>query len=160
LSSQGLTLQQSSAPVDAFIALIRAHASATRGLSAELLEEHGLTLNDYECLLRLSLAEGGQLRRVDLSRELLLTPSGITRLLEGLERAGYVEKKTCASDARVTYAALTPAGRETLKRAGRSHVASIRDHFGSRFTDEELTTLASLLERLGGEHQEGSCTVE
>jgi DNA-binding MarR family transcriptional regulator len=160
LSSQILPVQQSTGQVDAFVALLRAHASATRELSAELLEEHGLTLNDYECLLRLSWAEGGMLRRVDLSRELLLTPSGITRLLEGLERAGYVEKKTCTSDARVTYAALTPAGREALKQAGRSHVASIREHFGSRFTDEELATLASLLERLGGEHEEGSCTVE
>ena len=69
------------------------HASATRGLSAELQDEHGLTINDYECLLLLSRAEGGQLRRVDLSRELLLTPSGITRLLEGLERQGYVERR-------------------------------------------------------------------
>jgi DNA-binding MarR family transcriptional regulator len=151
---------QRSASIAAFVALLRAHASATRGLSAELLEEHGLTLNDYEALLRLSRAEGGQLRRVDLSRELLLTPSGITRLLEGLERAGYVEKKTCESDARVTYAALTPVGREKLKRAGRSHVASIKELFGGRYTDEELAALGELLERLTSEPEEGACTVE
>jgi DNA-binding MarR family transcriptional regulator len=155
-----LTSQRSGA-IAAFIALIRANASATRGLSAELLEEHGLTINDYEALLTLSRAEGGQLRRVDLSRELLLTPSGITRLLEGLERAGYVEKNTCASDARVTYAALTPAGREKLKLAGRSHVASIRELFGARYSDEELATLGELLERLAtGPVEEGSCTAE
>jgi DNA-binding MarR family transcriptional regulator len=160
LTSQILTSQCSGA-VEAFIALLRAHASATRGLSAELLEEHGLTLNDYECLLRLSRAEGGQLRRVDLSRELLLTPSGITRLLEGLERAGYVERKNCASDARVAYAALTKAGREKLKQAGRSHIASIGELFGSRFSAAELTTLAGLLERLETDNQEeGACTVE
>jgi len=147
--------------VEAFVALVRAHSSATRRLSGELLEEHGLTLNDYECLLRLAHADGGQLRRVDLSRELLLTPSGITRLLEGLERAGYVERRNCAADARVAYAVLTPAGREKLKQAGRSHVASIRQHFGARFSDEELGTLASLLARLETDNQEeGACTVE
>jgi DNA-binding MarR family transcriptional regulator len=151
---------QRSASIAAFVALLRAHASATRGLSAELLEEHGLTLNDYEALLRLSRAEGAQLRRVDLSRELLLTPSGITRLLEGLERAGYVEKKTCESDARVTYAALTAVGREKLKQAGRSHVASIKELFGGRYTDEELAALGELLERLTSEPEEGACTVE
>jgi DNA-binding MarR family transcriptional regulator len=159
LSSQLLTSQRS-ASIAAFVALLRAHASATRGLSAELLEEHGLTLNDYEALLRLSRAEGAQLRRVDLSRELLLTPSGITRLLEGLERAGYVEKKTCESDARVTYAALTAVGREKLKQAGRSHVASIKELFGGRYTDEELAALGELLERLTSEPEEGACTVE
>ena len=144
-----------------FIALLRAHASATRGLSGELLEEHGLTLNDYEALLRLSRAEGGMLRRVDLSRELLLTPSGITRLLEGLERAGYVERKNCESDARVTYAALTRLGRAKLKEASRSHVASIRELFGARFSDAELATLAELLERLTTENQdEETCLPE
>jgi DNA-binding MarR family transcriptional regulator len=153
-------ISQRTAAVAAFIGLLRAHASATRGLSSELLEEHGLTLNDYECLLRLSRAEGGQLRRVDLSRELLLTPSGITRLLEGLESAGYVEKRTCASDARVTYAALTPAGREKLKQAGRSHLASIGELFGGRYTDDELATLGGLLERLAEGVEEGACTVE
>jgi DNA-binding MarR family transcriptional regulator len=160
LTSQLLTTQRTGA-VSAFIALLRAHASATRGLSSELLEEHGLTLNDYEALLRLTKAEGEQLRRVDLSRALLLTPSGITRLLEGLERAGYVEKRTCGSDARVTYAALTPAGRAKLKEASRSHVASIRELFGGRYTDEELATLATLLERLTTDNQEeGACLAE
>jgi DNA-binding MarR family transcriptional regulator len=161
LSSQILTSQERSAAVAAFIALVRAHASATRGLSAELLDEHGLTLNDYECLLRLSRADGGMLRRVDLSRELLLTPSGITRLLEGLERAGYVERKNCPSDARVAYAALTPGGRAKLKEASRSHVASIRELFGVRFSDDELVALGELLERLTTDTmEEGACTAE
>ena len=140
---------------------MRASVSATRGLSADLLEEHGLTINDYECLLKLARAEDGQLRRVDLARELLLTPSGITRLLEGLESAGYVERRNCKSDARVAYAALTPAGRKKLKEAGRSHVASIRELFGARYSDGELLTLAGLLQRLETDDQEeGACTIE
>jgi DNA-binding MarR family transcriptional regulator len=159
LTSQLLTSQGSA--VDAFVALVRASVSATRGLSAELLEEHGLTINDYECLLKLAHAEDGQLRRVDLARELLLTPSGITRLLEGLEIAGYVERRNCKSDARVAYAALTPAGRKKLKEAGRSHVASIQELFGARYSDEELVTLAGLLQRMETDDQEeGACTIE
>jgi DNA-binding MarR family transcriptional regulator len=159
LTSQILTSQGSA--IDAFVALLRAHASATRGLSAELLQEHGLTINDYECLLKLSRAEDGQLRRVDLARALLLTPSGITRLLDGLERAGWVERRNCKSDARVTYAALTPAGRQTLKEASRSHVASIRELFGTRYNDDELVALAELLQRLESDDQEGeTCTIE
>lgn len=159
MTSQILTSQRSEA-VDAFVALVRAHASATRGLSAELLEEHGLTINDYEALLKLSRAEGSRLRRVDLARQLLLTPSGVTRLLEGLESAGYVCKAECASDARVAYAELTPEGRTKLKQASRSHVASIRALFGARFNEGELATLAALLERLvPGEPDEGACEV-
>ena len=134
--------------VEAFVALVRANAAATRGLSSELLEEHGLTINDYECLLKLARAEGGQLRRVDLSRELLLTPSGITRLLDGLQRSGFVEKAACDSDARVVYAKLTDAGRGKLKTATDDHVASIRALFGERFTDDELRTLCDFLDRL------------
>ena len=132
----------------------------TRALSSELYDEHGLTLNDYEALLRLSRADNGMMRRVDLAQALILTPSGVTRLLEGLERAGLVAKATCASDARVTYAALTDAGKTKLKQASRSHVASIRAFFGERYSDEELETLADLLARLadGGMANGGECT--
>ncbi|MBA3717438.1 MAG: MarR family transcriptional regulator [Actinobacteria bacterium] len=149
MTSQILIPQQFA--VDAFIALVRANATATRGLSAELVEEHGLTINDFEALLRLSRAEDGRMRRIDLSRAILLTPSGVTRMLEGLERAGLVAKATCASDARVTYAVLTPAGKKKLKEASRSHVASIKALFGTHYSDEELETLARLLSRLDTE---------
>ena len=152
-----MTSQRSRA-VAAFVALVRAHAASTRGLSAELLEEHGLTINDYEALLKLSRAPDCMLRRVDLARELLLTPSGITRLLEGLELAGYVERKNCDSDARVAYAALTPLGHQKLKEATRSHVASIQELFAGRFDDDELASLTTLLERLTTDNSdEGAC---
>jgi DNA-binding MarR family transcriptional regulator len=154
--------QQGSSAVEVFVNLLRSHARTTRTLSAELLEEHGLTLNDYEALLRLSRVDGGMMRRVDLAEALILTPSGVTRLLDGLERAGLVEKARCDSDARVTYAALTDAGRETVRRASRSHVASIRAHLGERFTEEELATLADLLGRLAEDQPASAadCTVD
>ncbi|HKG43641.1 MAG TPA: MarR family winged helix-turn-helix transcriptional regulator [Gaiellaceae bacterium] len=134
--------------VAAWVGLLRAHASTTRRFNAELVADHGLTLNDYEVLLHLSRADGNRLRRVDLAERVLLTPSGITRLLEGLERAGYVERASCASDARVTYAQLTDAGDRKLREAAESHVAGIRDFFGERYSKDELEALGDLLERL------------
>jgi DNA-binding MarR family transcriptional regulator len=113
-----------------------------------LVGEHGLTLNDYEVLLRLSHADGRRLRRVDLAEQIVLTPSGITRLLDGLERAGLVERASCESDARVTYAQLTDDGEAKLREASRTHVAGIREHFAGRYSEEELAGLAHLLERL------------
>jgi DNA-binding MarR family transcriptional regulator len=136
--------------LDAWIRLLRAHAATTRALSAQLIAEHSLTINDYEALLHLSRAEDGRMRRVDLAGQLLLTASGVTRLLDGLEAAGLVEKAACASDRRVTYAVLTEDGRERLEAASRSHIAAVREVFESRFVDEELAELATLLERLPG----------
>jgi DNA-binding MarR family transcriptional regulator len=144
-----LTTQALSA-VDVFVRLLRGHAATTRALSAELQADFGLTINDYEALLRLARAEDGQMRRIDLANELLLTASGVTRLLDGLERAGYVRKASCASDARVTYAELTAAGRKRFEEASRAHVAAIRRLFEERYDEEELATLARLLGRLPG----------
>ncbi len=134
--------------LDGWVAFLRAHAAITRELSAQLQREHNLTLNDYEVLLHLSHAEGGRLRRVDLAQQVLLTASGITRLLEGLERAGYVVKETCASDARVSYAKLTEVGRAKLRDASVTHLRDIDDLFVSRYSEVELVTLAELLGRL------------
>jgi DNA-binding MarR family transcriptional regulator len=80
-----------------WIAFLRTHSAIKRRLNADLLEGHDLTLTDYEVLLRLANAEGRLMRRVDLADSVQLTASGITRLLDGLERAGYVEKAACAS---------------------------------------------------------------
>jgi DNA-binding MarR family transcriptional regulator len=134
--------------VQAFVSFVRAHASVVRGLDRELVADHGLTINDYEVLLRLARAPDRMLRRVDLAQQVLLTPSGITRLLDGLQRCGYVEKAACDSDARVVYAKLTDAGREKLRQATKEHVASIRTLFGERFSEVELRTLCDFLERL------------
>ena len=145
--------------IQAWVALLRAHASSTRRFNAELVAEHGLTLNDYEVLLHLSRADGKRLRRVDLAESILLTPSGITRLLEGLESCGYVERASCASDARVTYAQLTDDGEAKLREAADTHVAGIREFFRGRFSKDELTALGELLERLPLDAAEDvSCT--
>jgi len=134
--------------LESWIAFLRSHAAITRELSAQLQREHGLTLNDYEVLLHLSKAEGGRMRRVDLAEQVLLTASGITRLLEGLERSGYVCKETCASDARVSYAKLTDEGLAKLRVAGFTLLRGIDELFLGRYSGSELATLAELLSRL------------
>ena len=136
--------------VRAWTALLRANASAARVLSAGLEAEHGLTLNDYEALQALADAEGRRLKRVDLARRLVLTPSGVTRLLEGLEAVGLVERAACESDLRVTYAQLTDAGADRLEAASCGHEGSIRALFEGRLSDGELVALAEALERLSG----------
>jgi DNA-binding MarR family transcriptional regulator len=111
---------------------------------------HGLTLNDYEALQLLAGAEGFRLKRVELARRLLLTPSGVTRLLQGLEEAGLVAKASCPGDLRVTYAELTDAGRAKLEAASCGHVASVCTLFEEHLSEGEVDELTTLLEKLPG----------
>src|SRR2546422_8244640 len=150
MTSQVLIPQTSRPALDAWFGLLRGHAAARRLLNAELQGAHSLTVTEFEALLLLSRAERRLLRRVDLAEGLQLTPSGVTRLLDGLQEKGLVEKATCPSDARATYAVLTEAGTRKLEGASCSHVASVRALFEERFTAEEVGTLASLLGRLPG----------
>ena len=148
--------------LEAWIRFLRAHASLTRELSARLESDHGLTLNDFDVLAQLAHVEEQRLRRVDLARSVLLSASGITRLLDGLERAGWVEKGTCRSDARVTYAVLTEAGLAKYRAARTTHLADVEALFGCRFTEEERATLSRLLLQLlePGEDESPSCATE
>jgi DNA-binding MarR family transcriptional regulator len=136
--------------LDAWVGLLRGHASLRRSLSAQLQQEHGLGISEYEALLMLARAGDEPLRRVDLADSLGLSPSGVTRLLDGLEAAGLVARQTCARDARVAYAVLTGAGRRRLERASRSHLTAIAGVFEERYSAEEIETLAGLLRRLPG----------
>jgi DNA-binding MarR family transcriptional regulator len=147
--------------LQSWVSFLRAHAAITRQLNTDLLNEHGLTLSDYEVLLRLSNADDEMMRRVDLAGSVLLTASGITRLLDGLEQAGFVEKASCASDARVSYAKLTAAGRRKLTEAAQTHLAGIEELFTGRFSEDELERLAELLSRLPLTNElPGRCAVE
>ena len=143
-----LTDQATRTELEPFVNFLRAHAAVVRQLSSELVAAHGLTINDYEVLLRLSRADGNRMRRVDLAQEVLLTPSGITRLLEGLQRGGLVERVACKDDLRVSYAQLTPAGRAKLRAARKVHVAGIHRLFLDRFDEQERVVVGELLGRL------------
>jgi DNA-binding MarR family transcriptional regulator len=130
-----------------------------RELDASLIAEHGMTTRDYEVLLYLAQDDELRLPMSALAERTMLTRSGITRLVDGLVRAGLVERMSCPSDARVSYAQLTDAGYEKLRNAGCTHVRSIRRLFCERYTGDELEQLADLLGRLPGARREGSCTV-
>jgi DNA-binding MarR family transcriptional regulator len=149
LSSQVLRTQASIEPDHAaWLRFLRAHAALTRELSGRLETAHGVSLRDYDVLVQLYHAPDHRLRRIDLARTVILSPSGITRLLEGLERAGWVAKHHCDSDQRVTYAVLTDAGLAKVEDCRSTHLADIEELFASRFSAEEREQLAELLGRL------------
>jgi DNA-binding MarR family transcriptional regulator len=150
LPRQVLTAQQRSPEPGfaAWISFLRAHAAVTRELSARLEAQHGLTLSDFDVLVQLYSAPGRRMRRVDIARSVLLTASGITRLLDGLECAGWVAKARCETDARVTYAVLTESGVAKFEAARQTHLADVEELFASTFDHGERETLAELLGRL------------
>ena len=100
------------------------------------------------------------MRRVDLAGRLLLTPSGVTRLLDGLQKLGYVDKASCAADARVTYAVITDAGRKTLHQAVDVYHAALADLLGERLSPDEVETLGTLLGRLPGAADDEPCALD
>jgi len=142
----------------AWVRFLRAHAALTRELSSRLEALHELTLSDFDVLVQLYFAEGRRMRRIDLARSVLLTASGITRLLDGLESCGLVAKERCESDARVTYAVLTRAGVRKIEEARESHLADIDELFGSRFSAREREQFAELLGRLPLAHTAEPCS--
>ena len=158
MSSQ--VLREQAPAVEAWINLIRGQSAATRAVNAQLVADHGLTINDFECMLLLARADDRRMRRVDLAEQLILTASGVTRLLDGLEKEGWVDRAACASDRRVTYAVLTDEGLAKLRQASKSHVADQRTFFEARYTSEELEQLAALLGRLPADAPELDCSVD
>jgi DNA-binding MarR family transcriptional regulator len=127
---------------------LRAHHVVTDTLDEELSREQDLPLGSYEVLLYLSNAEGQALRMSELADRVLLSRSGISRLVDRLVSEGLVERHTCKSDGRGVYAVLTEEGLRRLRRAGMTHLRGVREHFTDRLTQSELDELARLLEKL------------
>src|SRR5947209_615826 len=146
--------------LDAWRSYLQSHATILRELDAELVAEHEITTRDYEVLLYLAQAPDRKLPMSVLASSTMLTRSGITRLVDGLVSAGWIERVSCSSDARISYAELTDLGYEKLRDAGCTHIASIQRMFVEHFTPQELDQLASLLSRLPGAPGHGSCSVE
>lgn len=146
--------------MEAWVNLIRGQSAAIRVINAQLVADHGLTINDFECMLLLARAEDRRLRRVDLAEQLILTASGVTRLLDGLEKEGWVDRAACATDRRVTYAVLTDEGYAKLQDASKTHVADLRTYFETRYSSEELEQLAALLGRLPHDAETPDCSVD
>lgn len=128
--------------------LLRVHAALTKTLDAELETGHGLPLSSYEVLMHLHDAESHRMRMHDLAQTVLLSRSGLTRLVDRLEREGLLERASCPSDARGAYAVLTPKGVERIAAARATHLASVRRRFLEHLTPGELDLLGELWERV------------
>jgi DNA-binding MarR family transcriptional regulator len=127
---------------------LRAHAALVRELDRELVAEHGLQLHAYEVLLFLGEAPEGRLRMAELAASVLLSQSGLTRLVDRLVESGLVVRERCDDDRRGFFAQITPAARLRLRAARVTHLAGVRERFLSRFDDGELGELAALWERV------------
>lgn len=154
-----ITEDLTGAALEAWRSYLQSHATILRALDAELVAEQGMTTRDYEVLLYLAQAPERKLPMSALAERTMLTRSGVTRLIDGLVASGLIERVACPRDARVSYASLTGAGYEKLRRAGCTHVASIRRLFLAHFSPEEIEQLSELLARLPGANIEGACTV-
>ncbi len=136
--------------LDAWRAFLRAHALVTRVLDAELMAECDLPLGSYEVLLRLNDAPDRRLRMTELADSVLLSRSGLTRLVDRLERDGLIRRQACASDARGTNAVITDEGRRRLREAAPVHLRGVREHVIGLLDEGEVATLADLLGRIAG----------
>ena len=141
----------------AFVRLANAHAAMERAFNHELQAAGSITVTDFEVLRRLADAPEGRMRRIDLAHAAGVTPSGVTRLLDGLEASGLVGRHYCTQDHRVTYAVITAAGREVLRATAETHLAALAALFAERFTPEELAQLVALLGRLPGADDATTC---
>lgn len=128
--------------------LLRVHAALVRELDAELDAAHGLPLSSYDVLIYLQSAPGKRLRMAELADSVLLSRSGVTRLVDRLEREGLIVRDTCTSDGRGLYAVLTDEGEAMLAQARPTHLAGVRERFLKHFSEEELEQLATYWERV------------
>jgi DNA-binding MarR family transcriptional regulator len=129
----------------AWRALLQSHSALIALLGKELEAEAGLPLSQYEVLVYLSAAPEGRLRMNDLARSLLLSKSGVTRLVDRMGATGLVERAACEGDRRVTYAAITPAGELALRAAAPVHMRGIDEHFSRYLDEDEARVVASAL---------------
>src|SRR5437870_7068982 len=126
-------------------ALLHAHRQVTRKLDAELQEEYGFSLGDYDVLLRLARAPAAGLRMTELAERVMISPSGLTRRVDRLVREGFVQRDRHEGDSRVMLARLTDRGRRVVKLAARSRLRGIRGHLTGRVSLERVRGIASVL---------------
>jgi DNA-binding MarR family transcriptional regulator len=127
---------------------LRVHASLTRRLEHDLLMEHDLPLASYDVLVQLAEAPQRRLRMTDLADRVLLSRSGLTRLVDRLTTEGLVERQSCPSDARGLFTVLTEAGLNRLRQAAPTHLRGIEDYMTRRLEPAELDALGVLLAKL------------
>lgn len=129
--------------------MLRAHATIVGRLDEDLRGAHGMSLTSYEALMLLGEAPGRRLRISELSAASLLSVSGMSRLVDRLEREGLVERRSCATDGRGAEVVLTGAGRERLRAARATHLAGVRREFLSRLAEDDLRAVARIWADVG-----------
>lgn len=127
---------------------LSAYARMNRLIEDDLQAHSHLTHVEFEVLLRLSWSDTHRMRIQDLAAESILTRSGISRVVERLEKAGLVTREEAPEDRRGAYAVLTEAGAERFRLAAQKHSECVHTHFLSKFSEEELQTMATFWERL------------
>src|SRR5690349_20423368 len=133
---------------EAWRSLLRARACLAKRLDSELEHAHGLPMTSYEVLHHLDEASAGRMRMCDLAEQAQLSRSGLTRLVDRLEREELLTRCSCEHDARGAYACLTESGRERLEEARVTQLAEVREYLFSRFSEGELRVLADMCERI------------
>ena len=136
--------------LDAWRGFLRTHSRLLAELDSELVSEHGLPLSTYDVLVQLAHAPERRLRMSDLAGSVLLSPSGLTRLVDRLCRDGLVERVRCDDDARGSYAVLTERGRARFDEARQTHLAGVRRLFLAHLSTAEQRDLANTWERIAG----------
>ncbi len=131
--------------------LIEANARLTRVLGAELEAASGLPLSWYDVLIRLRRSDGGRLTMTELATQTLLTSGGVTRLVDRIAEAGYVERQGCPSDRRSVYVVLTDAGDAALEAATVAHLEGLDRHLLGPLSKDEVQGLRVALEKLVGD---------
>ena len=129
---------------------LRTHREVVARLDDELQREHDLPLSSYEVLLYLAESDEGRLRMGELADKLLLSRSGLTRLVDRLERRGLVSRERCKEDARGFFAHITPEGRALFEATRPDHLDGVRRHFLSRLNEGEMDELAAVWRRILG----------
>jgi DNA-binding MarR family transcriptional regulator len=142
------TVLLSEAELASWRGFLRVHAALARDLDAELMAGHGLPLSSYEVLLTVADAPDERMRMSEIADSVLLSRSGVTRLVDRLERDGLVERIPCEDDARGQYAVLTERGREAFDAARATHLAGVRRLFLERLECDDLRRMAGYWERL------------
>lgn len=132
--------------LDAWRAFLRAHAHVMRQLERELADEQDLPLTDYDVLFQLSAAPDRQLRMSELADALLLSRSGVTRLVDRLVADGLVQRVSCETDRRGQWAQVTDAGLSRLRRATPTHLRGVAEHFLDHLSARDLADLERMLE--------------
>lgn len=128
--------------------LLRVHTALVKALDAELAAEHDLPLSSYEVLITLESAPGHKRRMAELADSVLLSRSGMTRLVDRLEKEQLLVRDTCTDDGRGCFAVLTPKGQEVLAQARPTHLEGVRERFLSHFSEDELRLFADCWDRV------------